>query len=311
MSMPPRSLKPTTTADETRSLGRSTRNPARSIRPWDGDSRGLRRRAYRAGGALLLGLLASCATLEEATRAAAGASVQEAVDTAVQARMADWVAGFTAPMLFQIAYTQVFYLGGFGVGVDDFAEGEGATWRLESIYDGETTTVTAERALLERLDDGTSWWYLRYAIPDEPPLEFEVRLAADLQAREMYLRDPETGDVRHHEFAYDPEQETDLQESREELEAAGYYTGYAHLEDWAEFREDRVSIQVGAGTFETDLLVFRPPDDEEERYQFRWWVTEEVPGHLVRFQYDDLVDDGELRGELVERRDDYQRRLSN
>lgn len=233
-----------------------------------------------------------------------------AVGSAVERRIAGMYAGYTDQMLFQLAYTQVFFLGGYGFGTDDFAEGEGATWHIESRDGSERSSVTAERGLLQRLDNGDSWWYLVYTPEGEEALEYEVLVDRDLQAREMYLRDPETGDIRHHVFEYDESGESEMAAGEEALEDEGYATETVYVRNWDEYRQERVTVRVGAGTFEADLLLYEVSDEETgDVWEYRWWVTEEVPGDLVQYEYRDVTDGGTLRGELVEIRRNYRSQL--
>lgn len=285
----------------------------------------LPRRVWRGLGTLALAALlplsaAACggasSIVEDGIEATARDGIQDAADEAIagaiESRMEDWVAGFTEPMLLQLAYTQVLHMGGFGVAVDDFQEGEGTVWELRMVdAEGEEgPPVRGERALLERMDDGTDWWYLRYETPEQDPLEFEVRMDAAFQASEMYIRDVETGEVRHHEFDLDPSEQEERQASDAELDEAGLHTDYVHVDDWGEYRQEQVSVQVAAGTYDAELLVFTPPEHEGD-FELRWWVNPELPGNLVRYHHEDFETGGELTGELVEHRSDYVRTLGN
>ena len=266
-------------------------------------------RSFPALAALILTgfglLLAGCSAVEEATRQA----TESAVEQAVEREMSALIAGYTEPMLYQLAHTQVFHLGGYGLHHDDFEEGQGATWQVESVDDDEMSSYTAERALLERLDDGTSWWYLKYTPEDADPVEYEVRIDPNQEAREMYLRDPESGDIRHHEFRHDEAEMEETAEGEETLDEAGYRTDYRRLstEEWSEYREEQVTLQVGAGTFDADLLLYTADDPDEDAHsaEYRWWVTEDVPGHLIQYEFSDTERDSQLRGEMTDLRDGY------
>jgi hypothetical protein len=250
--------------------------------------------------------ITGCAGLDGVVGDVAG----RAVSSAVERRIEGMYAGFTDEMLFQLAYTQVFFLGGYGFGTDDFAEGEGATWRITSRDGSETSTATAERALLEWHANGDGWWYLLYTPEDGETLEYEVLVDREMQAREMYMRDPETGEIRHHEFAYDEGDPEAMSESEEALQEEGYRTETVQVRDWDDYRTERVTVRVGAGTFEADLLVHRITDEESgDTMEYRWWVTEDVPGDLVQYEFEDLKDGGVLHGEMVSIRRDYRFRL--
>lgn len=245
-------------------------------------------------------LFSSCWTLDRAARTA----VDQAVSTAVEREVEAMLAGYTDVMLYQLAYTQMFHMGGFGLHHDEFEEGQGATWRLDTEEDDEVYTFTAERALLERVDDGASWWYLRYDPQDEETLEYEILVDSTLHAKEMYFRDPESGDVRHHVFDFDDREQREMQEGEESLDEAGYHTESYYIEELEEYRVDQVRVLVGAGTFDADVLRHTGEEDEDN-FEFNWWVTDEVPGQLIQYEYTDHDTGGFTRGELMELRDDY------
>ncbi len=264
--------------------------------------------------AVLLVLTATgCMVFEQSVRTAIDGAVSSAIEQELGARLA----GYTDVMMYQLAYTQTFYLGGYGFAPDTFEEGQGATWRVESVDRDEVSSFNAERALLKRNEDGSTWWFLKFDADDTEPLMFEVLYSANLEAREMYVRDPETREVRHHIFSYDADEVAETEEGEESLEEFGYQTNYFYAESWDQYRQDRETITTGAGTFDTDLLFVSTREmeeyDDEETYdvEYRWWVSRDVPGELVRFEYRDLESEGTLRGELIEFREDYRARFSD
>ncbi len=264
--------------------------------------------------AVLLVLTATgCMVFEQSVRTAIDGAVSSAIEQELGARLA----GYTDVMMYQLAYTQTFYLGGYGFAPDTFEEGQGATWRVESVDRDEVSSFNAERALLKRNEDGSTWWFLKFDADDTEPLMFEVLYSANLEAREMYVRDPETREVRHHKFSYDADEVAETEEGEESLEEFGYQTNYFYAESWDQYRQDRETITTGAGTFDTDLLFVSTREmeeyDDEETYdvEYRWWVSRDVPGELVRFEYRDLESEGTLRGELIEFREDYRARFSD
>ncbi|GEM_PF-1185338 len=266
--------------------------------------------------AILVLAVSACTTFEQSVRS----TINEAVGSAIEQELGSRLAGYTDVMMWQLAYTQAFYMGGYGFAPDDFEEGQGATWRIEAVDRDDVSSFTAERALLKRNDDGSSWWYLKFDADEAPAVEYEVLLSADFVAREMYVQDPETGEVRHHEFSFDEEELAEADRGDESVEDIGYQTGYFYTEAWEPYRQQTERITTGAGRFETDLLLFtardaqKYADEDQEEYanvEYRWWVTREVPGELVRFEYRDLDEGGVLRGEMISLRDDYRARFAD
>jgi len=276
-----------------------------------------RRRAWTAAVTILVVLTVSgCTIFEQTVRS----TINDAVGAAIEQELGSRLAGYTDVMMWQLAYTQAFYMGGYGFSPGDFDEGQGATWRIEAADRDDVSSFTAERALLKRNEDGSTWWYLKFDADEAEPVEYEVRLSADFVAREMYVRDPETGDIRYHEFTFDEEEVEEADRGDESIEEIGYQTGYFYTEAWDQYRERSERITTGAGSFDTELLLFTAEDarayvDEDENdirnVEYRWWVSRDVPGELVRFEYRDVDEGGVLRGELISLRDDYRARFAD
>ena len=70
-------------------------------------------------------------------------------------------------MLFNVAYLQVVFLGGHDPGFEDFREGEGVKWEITGGDGSDQASFVAERALIRRNTDGTSWWFLGYSSEGE------------------------------------------------------------------------------------------------------------------------------------------------
>ncbi len=245
---------------------------------------------------LMMTGLKGCFSFDQAARSA----VDQAIGAAVERELEAMLYGYTDLMLYQLAYTQMFHIGGYGLHHDEFEEGQGAVWRMVAIEDDERTTFTAERALLSREDDGSSWWFLKYTPEDAETIEYEILVDRDLNAREMYLKDPETDEIRHHRFTGDEQEEQERREGEESLEEAGYHTESFYPEDRDEYRVDRETVTIGAGSFETEVLYH-----EEDGFEYTWWLSDTVPGQLVKYLFKDTESGSTFEGEMMEMRDDY------
>lgn len=262
-------------------------------------------RAIVVFGVVLSALaLSSCASVGGIVSGSIDAAASQSAERALEQRMSGW----SDEMAFQMTYTRVFFLGGYGAGFDDFEEGQGATWRIVSTDEEEESSFIGERALLRRNDDGTSWWYLRFRSEEgeQEEYEYEARLDEDYTALEIYLRDPETGEVRHRVFDVE-EQPEDTATDEEEWEDPDYEEEEVVFEeDLDDYRKERVTVTVGAGTYEADKLVRVYTDEETgDSAEYRWWLTDEVPGDVVLYEWESLSESGQLRGELIEVRSGY------
>lgn len=219
--------------------------------------------------------------------------------------MSDTFEGYTNMMFYQLAYTQAFHVGGFGIHPELFEEGEGTTWRIEAGDDNEINSYTTERALLKRNDDGSSWWYLSYQPEGDENLEYEIKMNRELEPLEMFMRNINTGEIDHHIFDTVGEDGQEAWESERELEEQGYHTSYFFLQDHEEYQQGTESVQIGNRSYESRVLAYSGEDTEQEG-EFRWWVAEDVPGHLVKYEITSENDSGKATGELVEISRNYQ-----
>lgn len=266
------------------------------------NSRGMGWRFY--GLILITITTASCMTVQDATNRA----INRAVGNAVEREVSSMMAGYSNVMLYQLAYTQAFHVGGFGIHPELFEEGEGTTWRVESGDDEGMNYYTTERALLQKDEDGSSWWYLKYQPEgDEESLEYEVKMNSNLEPLEMYMRDVNTGEINHHIFESAGEDGEESWESEKALEEGGYQTEYFFLQNPEEYRQGSESIRIDNRSYDSEVLAYSGSDDEgDEQVDFTWWIADEVPGRLVKYEIINRNDEGRASGELLEVNSNYQ-----
>ncbi len=259
----------------------------------------------------IVSLLTACGSVMQGASDGISSAISGAVSAEVERSVSGMLAGYTDAMLYQLAYTQAFMVGGYGVEMEDFVEGEGSTWRIESGDENEMHSFTVERALLKKNEDGTSWWYFRYQPEaDDQSIEYEMKLTTALNPMEMYVRDPETGNVEHRVFSY-REQEEELDEGEDEIEEAGYRTERYDIENWEDYRVGEESITVGNYTFNAAVLHYEGTEEEgDEDVSVRWWLAEDAPGELLKYEMTSKTEGGKVMGEMTDLRRDYTPRFS-
>lgn len=202
------------------------------------------------------------------------------------------LAALEQTMLFNVAYFQVFFMGGFGPEFDDFREGEGVTWEVTGSDEDDAESFITERALLKRVDEG-SWWYLSYGDGEEE-LEYEVLLDDEYAPVEMVWLDEDSEEVMRYTFDFDEDEE-----SADEM-AKGKDSEVYSDEFGDDYKRSTDRVTVGAGTFTAELLETELSDpDTGETLAYSWWVVEDVPGNLVKYEYHHSDDDSRLVGELM------------
>lgn len=256
-------------------------------------------------------LLTGCGSVMQGASDGISSAISGAVSAEVERGVSGMLAGYSDAMLYQLAYTQAFMVGGYGVDLEDFAEGEGSTWKVESGDKSENHSYTVERALLKKNEDGSSWWYFRYQPEeDEQSIEYEMKLTASLEPMEMYVRDPENGNVEHRTFSYQEENE-ELEDGEEEIAEEGFRTERYDLENWEDYREGQESITVGNYTFDFTVLLYEATEEESgEDVTIRWWLAEDVPGDLLKYEMKNEKEGGRVMGEMTDLNRDYSPRFS-
>ena len=268
--------------------------------------------AISVAAVLITGMvIASCSQLQEAAYRGATAAVSNEVEQRVYLGVSSLISGYTSDMLYQLAYTQAFMVGGYGAGFEDFEEGQGAVWRMET-DDGENRVgFTTERALVQKGDDGTSWWYLSYQPDDDDAIEYEIKFNRSMNPIEMYMRNPESGDVEHHVFRENEDAET-VDGDYDELRDDGFQTAYFDFEEWEQYREGTETLRVGSNSFDTTIPFYEGTEEEgDEHMNVRWWVTEDVPGQLIKYEMNDRNEGSRVTGEMLDFRSDYSIRFAS
>jgi hypothetical protein len=272
------------------------------------------RNGFLKAGVWMLGaalFITSCAQIREAAYTGATSAVSDRVEQEVYREVSGLLAGYSSMMLYQLAYTQAFMVGGYMIGTEDFAEGQGATWSLEAGDEDDFVRYTTERALLKRDDDGSSWWYLRYQPEEDSAIEYEIKMNRAMEPLEMYMLNPETGEVEHHTFDFENYQD-EYEESYDQLDEDGFETAYYDLDDWEEYKEGTEMLRIGSRDFETTVLFYEgTPEQGDEEGEVRWWLTKEVPGHLVKYEMHDRAGGGVARGEMTDLREDYRPKFAD
>lgn len=185
---------------------------------------------------------------------------------------------------FYAIYWYAFAPGGFYFDDSTYEVGQGTVWSISS-SDSDDEFVL-EKALLSIEDDGSKWW--RVAFNDQGErLIYEYHIDSDHRMIKMRFKDVAEEKVGEHEF--EPGETTHDAAEVERITR----------EDYSQYRTGSETIRVGAGSFDCDVLEHSYSDDTDS-WEYSWWISEEVPGSLVKF-YWELNDTEEwMEGELIE-----------
>jgi hypothetical protein len=258
----------------------------------------------------LAALLSSCFSLPGigSINPLAGLQAQASNRVSAEVSSASGLTGLSRKMMFNVMYSQVFFIGGFGANYYDLAETQGTVWRIESFdEDGRKSSVEAERAFLKALPTGERWWYLAWRSEGET-WEFEALMDKNLMARKIRYYNADVKRVEEAKFD-DPATAKPNSETAppEEAPASGL-----SLKDLPKYVDGKETIKIGAGTFKTERIEWDFFDEEEKvAYHYIWWVDPSAAGGLVSFQWSKERSKESIRGELVSLKKGYTTKFSS
>ncbi len=181
-------------------------------------------------------------------------------------------------MQFYTVYYYSFFAGGFFIDDSGYNEGEGTIWKIVS---GDDDELIIERALLKINSDGSKWWKVKFSSGDDS-IVYEFLMNNDYGLLELRFKDVDSGEIREH---------TVKPEDTEQYESGS--VNVVTRDDYAEQIKETGTVKVDAGSFKADHIVH-----SADQYNYEWWLSADVPGSMVKFQWDDS-DTDKTAGELV------------
>ncbi|MDC7219979.1 MAG: hypothetical protein PQJ59_08570 [Spirochaetales bacterium] len=224
--------------------------------------------------AALLTIFASCTSISESINNAVS-SIEDSVNAGKKA-LSDAAMASSGMAL----YAQVFMAGGYMAEDHNFKEGEGVEFHVEVTTEGNKTTYTSQKALLKETAEG-NWWALSSQDSEENLMEAEILMSEEMDILVMRYR-TEEGEIM--EWIPEQGEEIEEEEDPEDLDYSSLSKGWE-------------TITVMAGKFKAER--FYVEDDSEGTLSTQeWWMTEDVPGEMVKYIYTNQKEGSLAEGEL-------------
>jgi len=169
---------------------------------------------------------------------------------------------------FAALYWTSVALGGYMPSDDTFEVGDGIrVWhRYWSDDEDDVEEIEFTRALLHENADGAKWWRFEFFVDDEE-LPFEALVNSENEIEIMRFIDPATDEVG----SFVP-RDTSIWNAYEEEE-------FWSSEELSDMQVGTERVRVPAGTFQTERY-----ESSEDEYTYTWWLSDEVPGRVVKFE---------------------------
>ena len=229
--------------------------------------------------------------------------VQQSASNRISAEVASaaGLTGMTNKMMFNVVYSQVFYIGGFGADTYELEETQGAVWQIITTDEkNNSAKAETERALLKKLPDGDQWWYLAWREAGET-YEYEALMSKDMKAKKIRYYNADVKRVEEAVF-----KETAGASGGEETDPPQEpVSGSLEKDDLSVYMKGRETVRTNAGTFNADRLEWSGTDDDNVTTTYTWWVDPGVPGGLVKYQWIKSGSRESISGELYSLKKGY------
>jgi len=205
---------------------------------------------------------------------------------------------FNPMMEFSVFYATHMLLAGYGFEDDNFRDGEGVTWKVANVNNGEEITV--KRALLKDMGNGSSWWQLS-SDADGQEQYYEMLIDDDMNILKARYRDSESNEIK----------ELNLEETKDSSDTTDDEVEQIEQGSYGEYSVGKETIKTKAGSFKTEHLVIEDDESDDNDFKHEYWLSDKVPGTCVKYIYNDISENETMTGEVIDIRGGYRTQLES
>jgi hypothetical protein len=199
---------------------------------------------------------------------------------------------------FSIFYATHMLLIGYGFEEDNFKEGEGVTWQVSNVNNGEEITV--KRALLKNIGNESSWWQLS-SDADGKTQYYEMLIDDDANILKVRYRDYESNTIKE----IIPEQTEETSDNNEDNSEEW------DQENYGEYSVGKETVKTKAGSFKTEHIIIEDDESDVNEFRYEYWLSEKVPGTCVKYVFNNISENETMTGEVIDIRGGYKTQLES
>jgi hypothetical protein len=185
---------------------------------------------------------------------------------------------------FNAFYSGMWGMGWFGYGDENYLPGQGTVWTYSGPGSSSSNSATFERALLKINADSSQWW--RFKLDSgKHNIVYEFLVGSDTVVKKVRYQDTDSGAIGEFIPGQPQQQPNQVQSSmpKSRAEMAGYLVG-------------KQQVQVKGGSFMADHYQY---GDVNSKGTAEMWLSDKVPGYMVKTVYTSKKDNKAVTGELV------------
>jgi hypothetical protein len=176
-------------------------------------------------------------------------------------------------------------MGWFGYGDANYKPGQGTVWTFTGSGSSSSNETSFERALLKVNADKSQWW--RFKLDSgKTSLVYEFLVGADGTVQRVRYQDPDTGAIGDFVPSQAPQQPTQAGAPMPK-----------NRSDMSQYLVGKQRVQVKGGGFVADHYLY---SDAEGRGTAEYWLSDSVPGYMIKSVYTSKKDKKTSTGELVQ-----------
>ena len=212
--------------------------------------------------------------------------------------------GMTNQLMFNVIYSQVFYMGGFGASLYELEENQGTVWQIQSRdEDNKVSKAETERAYLKKMPGGDQWWYLAWRADGET-YEYEALMTSDMRAKKIRYYNADVKRIEEAVFK-------DVASGSGEAPPPEPAASDLDREDLKMYSKGIETVKTHSGTYSAERLEWSYVDDDNVTTTYTWWVDQKAPGGLVKYEWTKSGSKESINGELYAVKKGYKTKFNS
>lgn len=206
---------------------------------------------------------------------------------------------------FEQVFSTVFYIGGIYPDYTKMNSGEGLKWKHKYTDNSEKYELTTEFALLKKLENEDSWWYI-CMINEEGKMEYECLFDSQMNVKK--IRYEENNNIEEYIFPIPSSPQKSSSSYINLMNTTSLGLNF-NMDLILEYNQGSEDIKIPAGSYNVTKCIYEY-GSSKELTSFKWYLSKDIPGELIKYNHkygDNVLQEGELQSF----KDDYKTKFNS